>query len=767
MTKHSDAPFASGVENDVLAAPSQISAGQCELVVLRALGRHTRMAKTIRRATDGRLLVEPHDGRRVYLVAHARTLNLSDIMQAGRGLAVIAGDEFVVRGAIRVTANPRRMRRLLHARPATPATMAEVPRRYVLFDIDGACVPIPFNPRNQVIEEEGPPDDPASFVPWEAAIEEFIREALPSSFHGVSCWWQFTASMGFTPGMHMRLLFILDRAMLGRELKHWIGPHMRRHKLDPAVFGAVQQILVAPPILTDGTTDPLRFRAGWLTGHKHVVSPPDLADITATPTAQPQRRPVAQRAERAAGIEGEAERTQLGFEQRLALIGDGSGKHGFHNAILSAVGFWMRAHPDITDTTAMEAALVKAIMQAPRDDALHPVGYVMEQIAAVPGMVADVGKMEQAANAARAFLIQHEVDPPHELPSRSADAAAGDAHDAISTFLARLPALLQIRDAFWRDAQAEFGEGYPERGLWCQRAAVLVGAGIGKSEAAIAEVIAQPARNHLYRIAYVVPEHKLADDVCRRFNRAAHRTIAKVWRGISQPDPVDPSFTMCRRPADSNLVQLAGGDIGSLCGSSRRGSLCPHHPEAGGACAYLRQRQADPQIWIVPAAMLTKAVPAVMQRKAVKFQVGGRAYAAHPPAFDLLVLDEAPFLGFLGGFDGDGFHVPLEWLDPAQWEVPLRDAEEPGFVATTVSTVLRFARQVIKRLHQGIPALRPEDDIDFHSFETVINMLWRGFERASKAVSPTADGPTVAEALTPYIARASMLRGVQRFLTYG
>ena len=52
----------------------------------------------------------------------------------------------------------------------------------------------------------------------------------------------------------------------------------------------------------------------------------------------------------------------------------------------------------------MEAALVKAIMQAPRDDALHPVGYVMEQIAAVAGMVADVRKMEQAANAARAFI---------------------------------------------------------------------------------------------------------------------------------------------------------------------------------------------------------------------------------------------------------------------------------------------------------------------------------------------------------------------------
>ena len=289
--------------------------------------------------------------------------------------------------------------------------------------------------------------------------------------------------------------------------------------------------------------------------------------------------------------------------------------------------------------------------------------------------------------------------------------------------------------------------------------------GIGKTEAAIAEIIAQQARNRQYRIAYVVPEHKLADDVCRRFNNGAHRAIAQVWRGISQPDPADPSFTMCRRPSDSNLVQLAGGEIGSLCGSSTRGRLCPHHPEAGGACAYLRQRQADPQIWVVPAAMLTKAVPGVMQRKAVKFQVGGRPYAAHPPAFDLLVLDEAPFLGFLGGFDGDGFHVPLDWLDPAQWEVPVRDKEEPDFVATTVHGVLSFAQQVIERLHRGAPALRSEDKIDFQSFETVIHMLWRGFEKATKVIPPGADAPAMAEALAPYIARASMLRGVQRFLT--
>ena len=66
MTMHTGAPIASEVENDVSADPaSVISAGPSDLVVLRALGKHTRMAKTIRRTTDGRLLVQPHDGRRV------------------------------------------------------------------------------------------------------------------------------------------------------------------------------------------------------------------------------------------------------------------------------------------------------------------------------------------------------------------------------------------------------------------------------------------------------------------------------------------------------------------------------------------------------------------------------------------------------------------------------------------------------------------------------------------------------------------------------
>jgi hypothetical protein len=290
----------------------------------------------------------------------------------------------------------------------------------------------------------------------------------------------------------------------------------------------------------------------------------------------------------------------------------------------------------------------------------------------------------------------------------------------------------------------------------------LVGAGIGKSQAAIAEIGAQMLG---YRIAYVVPEHKLASDVCHRFNAMAGHQVARVWRGINQRDPADANHTMCRRPVEANLVQLAGSDISSLCGSSKRGSLCPHHPEAGGGCAYLRQRQDTPQIWIVPAAMLTKAVPGALQRDAVVVEIDGRPYAAHPPAFDLLVLDESPFLGFLGGFDGDGFHVPLDWLDPAQWNTPI-DGSKPADAAAAamVSAVLRAAQQVILALHQGqsvTTVLQANNTIDVEACEMVMQRLWHGLEKAAKVIAPGGGGRSTGRGTgslpgaRPQIARSS------------
>ena len=121
----------------------------------------------------------------------------------------------------------------------------------------------------------------------------------------------------------------------------------------------------------------------------------------------------------------------------------------------------------------------------------------------------------------------------------------------------------------------------------------------------------------------------------------------------------------------------------------------------------------------------------------------------------------------LGGFDGDGFHVPLDWLDPAQWEIPSGKHQPADPALSLMGNVLRFAQRVIQHLHQGqsVTLALQAEDIDIQACETVVPMLWRGFEKAAKAVSPDANAPDLAAALAPTIARAHRLRGVQRFLT--
>ena len=741
-----------------------LSSGPYDLVVLRALGRRRRMAKTIRHGADRSFIVEPHDGRAVFHVAHARTLNVASIVKAGRGLTTIAGDEFVIRGAIQADANTQRMRRLLHPKENNPATLAEVARAYVIFDVDGASAPIDFDPFHQVIEDRGPPDDPASFVPWESAIDEFVRQALPHPFHGISCWWQFTASMGFKPGLHMRLLFVLDRPMTKDALTRWLGPNLRQSGIDTSVFGAAQQILVAPPILKDGAPDPIRLRASWLTGAAHIVIVPPASDIAAMP--HPRRQSARSLSKPVSNAEVDGRQSGLSFAQRLALIGDGPGLDGFHNATLAAIGTWIRTHDQDADITPLQVALADAITQAPRDSSVHSDAYVRGQQEALPRLIADVQHMQHGRDTEHACEANHVIAPPCPLPTRTLAIAAHNVHAAIKQFFEQLPALLNVRDRFWRDAQMCFGQGYPAHGIWHKRAAVLVGTGIGKSHAAIIE-ICMHMLSQGHQVGYVVPEHKLADDVCRRFNAITGQPVAQVWRGVTQPDPADPAHTMCRRPVEANLVQLAGGDLGSLCGSSKRGSLCPHNPDAGGACAYRRQLRAAPQIWIVPAVMLTKAVPIPLRRDAVTTMIDDRPFAAHPPAFDILVLDEAPFLGFLGGFDGDGVRVPLDWLEPAQWETSYDQAEPTDTHVSSLSQVLRSAQQVILHLHQGgtVAEALQASNLDVQSCETVVARLWRGLERAGRAISPASSAPLLAETLAPSIARAHRLRGVQRFLS--
>ena len=105
----------------------------------------------------------------------------------------------------------------------------------------------------------------------------------------------------------------------------------------------------------------------------------------------------------------------------------------------------------------------------------------------------------------------------------------------------------------------------------------------------------------------------------------------------------------------------AGGSHDRLCGSPRRG-WCQHHPKSDSdqrACGY-RQQEADARIWVLPHSMLTMAPPAALGR------------------FDLVVIDESPWLGMIGG--GYGYGVNSTDLALAGIQLVER-TDMPGMVA--------------------------------------------------------------------------------------
>jgi hypothetical protein len=124
-------------------------------------------------------------------------------------------------------------------------------------------------------------------------------------------------------------------------------------------------------------------------------------------------------------------------------------------------------------------------------------------------------------------------------------------------------------------------------------------AGIGKTRAAV-EAVAVQARRRL-RVVYVVQRHDLADAVATQF--AAQGIKAEVYRGYDRPDPLAPGHAMCRNiPAYEAARDLGVGIRAAVC--ERRIEERIVSCRFADVCGRERQREAQPQVWIVPAALL-------------------------------------------------------------------------------------------------------------------------------------------------------------------
>ncbi|KMO15139.1 hypothetical protein SQ03_17765 [Methylobacterium platani JCM 14648] len=203
--------------------------------------------------------------------------------------------------------------------------------------------------------------------------------------------------------------------------------------------------------------------------------------------------------------------------------------------------------------------------------------------------------------------------------------------------------------------------------------AARVETAIGKTALAIAGA-AQAAKGG-QRIVYAAPMHSLLAELQERF--AAQGVEARVYRGYTSADPDAEDAAMCLDLPAMQDARDAGGSIrAAVCERRVDGLqyLCPFH----ALCGMQRQRQAKPQVWLIPHALLFQSRPSFI------------------PKPDALVIDE----GFtMGALPDKPARMSLDAIEQAPFE-----RDDDGSVFSNAANDLQSARGALLR------ALRAHDE---------------------------------------------------------
>ena len=471
---------------------------------------------------------------------------------------------FVVRGALApdaaaaLAANPlHRIRRRKHSKNGIDPSLVEVPRSWIMIDIDNWPLPTWAD----LV------DDP------DAAIDHAIYELLPKQFHDVACWWQLSSSAGFAHGyLKVHLFFWLSAPATNDHLKRVLEQHAPG--VDRAPFNAAQPHYIAAPIIQGGH-DPLPRRTGWRKGLDTEAVLPDLAP------EQPRPRPTNMGSAGGAG----------GVLDALAFLGHGEGGQGFHAPLRVATLRYARqcARSGERDDDAVKAMLRMAIRSAPR----RPGGnvevpycqdwYLDPMIAGAFALLAGDAEIQT-------------MTPHHTSPTGDVDQARKDLKAHVSGFLGRALAWHALDESEQVDQQAE-------------HSALIVDVGTGKTRItreALGDFIASAkASSRPHRVLWLVPTHKLGDETFIEMKRLGLAVAVMRGReadepGTGDPETEEPPQKMCLNlPAVQDAMDAGYDAETAACGKGKAGSLmCPYR----GECAYQRQKPSVARADVVIAS---------------------------------------------------------------------------------------------------------------------------------------------------------------------
>jgi putative DNA primase/helicase len=254
--------------------------------------------------------------------------------------------------------------------------------------------------------------------------------------------------------------------------------------------------------------------------------------------------------------------------------------------------------------------------------------------------------------------------------------------------------------------------------------ALGVSVGAGKTEAALRhalrllEQLRDDGDGRVIVIA--VPEHRLSAEIAGRFNALAHKQganlRARVWRGREAKRPGGGADArMC---GDLTTVRealpLAVDVDKEVCRACR----------LARNCAYVAQRTADADLWIVAHNIVFHAPPPPVSRRGVA----------------ALVIDESPWQAGLVGIEGHGVEIPLDALEPGVMPTPPR-----GVGVRLVNTRQRLATAL--RAAPDGPVSRP--DLDKAGFNNETGLDARRLEWRRKADSGPWRGRLANKTLGP------------------
>lgn len=221
------------------------------------LAHPTALATKKHTNTGARVQTDPYGDGKYFKGEAVPLTGLGDLHDL---LKLLAKDAraFGVRGEIIPGTDLERMRRIKKTKDGERPTLREVPRRWMMIDVDSLD--------KTYVADWGTP------AGCQAAADKLLGQ-LPMELRTAGHIWQASASAGVKSGLRMHLFFWLDRPLGEAELTRWgesVNDAAGQKIVDLAVFHTVQPLYVADPLF-DNMLDPVAQRLGYIPGAAAVL----------------------------------------------------------------------------------------------------------------------------------------------------------------------------------------------------------------------------------------------------------------------------------------------------------------------------------------------------------------------------------------------------------------------------------------------------------------------------------------------------------------